>query len=439
VDAAVPFVDLAQGGFLPTCGRGDPTAADELCGAPGAEDVSGAAVRADKGGTVILHAHRLSPILVAIRRIRRSGVRCDDSAVLVQVRAFGSMVEGLLGRQATGGRELPRVLTTGHPGCATWVVATESMPTPSIMEAKPAIGGALTADEDDDDSEAWLAGDQLDYTYGYEEGVKCHWMLQCPYNQTVKVRFDIVNLGAEARLAAYDGHREEPGMPNLLAFFQNFAGDRSPTATMNAEDGDLEVRATSVTGGASSREVISAGSELYILFSSEPPEQGLGRDSGAPSADQRWAPPVRPRRLITVAVPLSQASRTRHSSRATRASGSTTPARPRRSSCWCAQPPLWSQFYGRRSLSFGMLPRTRREAHERDLCPAAALGARDRDDGDVHAAGLDAAGLHSHHPRPPANLLRRTDGLPLEGAAPRAHRRRGGRPWLQVERHRRRG
>jgi hypothetical protein len=112
-------------------------------------------------------------------------------------------------------------------------------------------------------------------------------------------------------LRAYDGWKIDDGEANLLVFFQNYAGhclawsigasiahtppdptlcnfllhhgggghcamkhgvctgERSPAAELE-KVGNItrEVRATSVTGGASSREIISAGPVLFLHFSS---------------------------------------------------------------------------------------------------------------------------------------------------------------------------
>ena len=90
------------------------------------------------------------------------------------------------------------------------------------------------------------------------EGLRCHWVLECPFNLTVQLRFDEVNLRADDTLRVFEGWGSD-SMSAQLAYFLGFTGDRSAGFRDQEEQG-----ATSVTGGPSARLLQSAGPVLTV-------------------------------------------------------------------------------------------------------------------------------------------------------------------------------
>ena len=86
----------------------------------------------------------------------------------------------------------------------------------------------------------------------YMEGLQCAWVIECPFNTSVELRMTKVNMGSADSLQIYDGWDTQ--MVSQLAYFKNFAGDRS------GEFSNFDGGTTSVTGGPSAR----------LLYSSTP-------------------------------------------------------------------------------------------------------------------------------------------------------------------------
>ena len=90
----------------------------------------------------------------------------------------------------------------------------------------------------------------------YTEGLTCVWVIECPFNTSVETRIAQVNMGAADSLRIYDGW--DARMSSQLAYFKDFAGDRSGEFS-NAGGGF-----TSVSGGPSARLLISTTPLLAI-------------------------------------------------------------------------------------------------------------------------------------------------------------------------------
>jgi hypothetical protein len=148
------------------------------------------------------------------------------------------------------GSDRPFALSARTPGCAT----------------NSPDGGAATHPTHIDRSglvatEAAGNPQPLAVNSSYMEGLTCEWVIECPFNTTVEVRFKQVNMGAADELHIFDGWETGGGglLGTQLAYFKDYAGDRS-SGLARTYAGE----ATSVSGGPSSRLLRSSSSLLSM-------------------------------------------------------------------------------------------------------------------------------------------------------------------------------
>ena len=94
----------------------------------------------------------------------------------------------------------------------------------------------------------------------YTTNLKCVWVFECNFNETVAVQFQTVHINSPDELRIYDAWQADQTLQ--LGYFLDFDGDRSLPVT---NETDLT---TSVSGGPSARHLQSTGPVLTVQFES---------------------------------------------------------------------------------------------------------------------------------------------------------------------------
>eukprot|EP01045_Picozoa_sp_COSAG04_P010798 COSAG04_NODE_671_length_11329_cov_2.762867_8_plen_1204_part_01 len=94
----------------------------------------------------------------------------------------------------------------------------------------------------------------------YTTNLKCVWVFECNFNETVAVQFQTVHIDSPDELRIYDAWQADQTLQ--LGYFLDFDGDRSLPVT---NETDLT---TSVSGGPSARQLQSTGPVLTVQFES---------------------------------------------------------------------------------------------------------------------------------------------------------------------------